>query len=188
MKNLILIIVCSFITLCSFATEQTIGYYNRIKKEAEQIASEFSSRYDSIIVYSDGNRHLIITNKSIYDKGKLFGLEMFQGRTVNDTLIFEKFDETDTNLPCTFSKEVFQLNTSIKCNFEETQDYLETIGKASNVLSIIENGNVKCKHILEQKCLIEKDKYDIKNEIVGYAILLFLYADGKDRERVRIKP
>lgn len=188
MKKSILIIVCSFITLCAFATEQTIGYYDRIKKEVGQIAAEFSSRYDSIIVYSDGSRHLIITNKSIYDKGKLFGLEMFQGRTVNDTLIFEKFDETDTNLPCTFSKEVFQLNTSVKCNFEETQDYLETIGKTSNVLSIIENGNVKCKHILEQKCLIEKDKYDIKNEIVGYAILLFLYADGKDRERIIIKP
>ena len=112
---------------------------------------------------------------------------MFQGRTVNDTLIFEKFDETDSNLPCTFSKEVFKLNTSIKCNFEEDKDYLEKVDKTLNVLSIIENGNVKCKHILEQKCIID-NKYDLKDDIVGYAILLFLYADSKDRERVIIKP
>ncbi len=46
MKNLILIIVCSFITLCAFATGQTSGYYDRIKKEVGQIAAEFSSQYD----------------------------------------------------------------------------------------------------------------------------------------------
>ncbi|MBE6328189.1 MAG: hypothetical protein E7077_14280 [Bacteroidales bacterium] len=187
MKKFILIIGCSFITLCSFATGQTSGYYNRIKKDVEQIAAEFKFQYDSIIVFSNDSRHLIITNKNIYDEGKLLGLEMFQGRTVNDTLIFEKFDETDSNLPCTFSKEVFKLNTSFKCNFEEDKDYLEQVDKTLNVLSIIENGNVKCKHILEQKCKID-NKYDLKDDIVGYAILLFLYADGKDRERVIIKP
>ena len=187
MKNLILIIVCSFITLCAFATGQTSGYYDRIKKDVEQIAVELSSQYDSIIVFSNGSRHLIITNKDIYDKGELLGFEMYQGRTVNDTLIFEKFDETDTNLPCTFTKEVFKLDTSIKCNFEEKQDHLELVGKTLNVLSFIENGNVKCKHILEQKCTID-NKYDLKDDIVGYAILLFLYADGKDRERIITKP
>lgn len=108
-------------------------------------------------------------------------------RTVNDTLIFEKFDETDSNLPCTFSKEVFKLNTSIKCNFEEDKEYLEKVDKILNLLSFIENGNVKCKHILEQKCTID-NKYDLKDDIVGYANLLFLYADGKDRERIIIKP
>ena len=61
------------------------------------------------------------------------------------------------------------------------------INKILNVLSFIENGNVKCKHILEQKCTID-NKYDLKDDIVGYAILLFLYADGKDRERIIIKP
>lgn len=187
MKKSILIIVCSFITLCAFATEQTSGYYNRIKKEVEQIASEFKFQYDSIIVFSNDSRHLIITNKNIYNEGKLLGLEMFQGRTVNDTLIFEKFDETDSNLPYTFSKEVFKLNTSIKCNFEEDKEYLEKVDKTLNVLSFIENGNVKCKHILEQKCTID-NKYDLKDDIVGYAILLFLYADGKDRERIITKP
>ena len=187
MKNLILIIVCSFITLCAFATGQTSGYYDRIKKDVEQIAAELSSQYDSIIVFSADSRHLIITNKNIYNEGKLLGLEMFQGRTVNDTLIFEKFDETDSNLPCIFSKEVFKLNTSIKCNFEEDKEYIEKVDKILNVLSFIENGNVKCEHILEQKCTID-NKYDLKDDIVGYAILLFLYADGKDRERVIIKP
>ena len=188
MKKSILIIVCSFITLYAFATGQTSGYYDRIKKDVEQIAAEFSSQYDSIIVFSVGSRHhLIITNKNIYDEGDLLGLEMFQGRAVNDTLIFEKFDETDSNLPCTFSKEVFKLNTSIKCNFEEDKDYLKQVDKTLNVLSIIENGNVKCKHILEQKCIID-NKYDLKDDIAGYAILLFLYADSKDRERVIIKP
>lgn len=187
MKKSILIIVCSFITPCAFATGQTSGYYDRIKKDVEQIATELSSQYDSIIVFSADSRHLIITNKNIYDKGKLLGLEMFQVRTVNDTLIFEKFDETDSNLPCTFSKEVFKLNTSIKCNFEEDKEYLEKVDKILNVLSFIENGNVKCKHILEQKCTID-NKYDLKDDIVGYAILLFLYADGKDRERIITKP
>ena len=189
MKKSILIIVCSFITLCAFATGQASGYYDRIKKDVEQIAADFSSQYDSIIVFSNGDRHLIITNKDVYDndEGKSLGLEMFQGRTVNDTLIFEKFDGTDTYLPCTFSKDVFKLNTSIKCNFEEDKEYLEKVDKTSNVLSIIENGNVKCKHILEQKCIID-NKYDLKDDIVGYAILLFLYADSKDRERVIIKP
>jgi hypothetical protein len=187
MKNLILIIVCSFITLCAFATGQTSGYYDRIKKDVEQIAAELSSQYDSIIVFSADSRHLIITNKNIYDEEELLGLEMFQGRTVNDTLIFEKFDETDTNLPCTFTKEVFKLKTSIKCNFEEDKEYLEKVDKILNVLSFIENGNVKCKHILEQKCTID-NKYDLKDDIVGYANLLFLYADGKDRERIITKP
>lgn len=106
---MILIIVCSFITLCSFATGQTSRYYNRIKKQVEQIAVEFSFQFDSLIVFSDSSRHLIINNKDVYDKGNLLGLEIFQGRTVNDTLIFEKFDETDANLPCTFTNFIVSL-------------------------------------------------------------------------------
>lgn len=105
MKNLILIIVCSFITLCAFATGQTSGYYDRIKKDVEQIAAELSSQYDSIIVFSADSRHLIITNKNIYDEGKLLGLEMFQGRTVNDTLIFENSMKQTATCHALFQKK-----------------------------------------------------------------------------------
>ena len=73
------------------------------------------------------------------------------------------------------------------CHARLQKKYLEKVDKILNVLSFIENGNVKCKHILEQKCTID-NKYDLKDDIVGYAILLFLYADGKDRERIIIKP
>ncbi len=85
------------------------GYYNHIKMEVEQIAVEFRFQYDSLIVFSNDSRHLIITNKDVYDKGELLGLEIFHGRTVNDILIFEKFDETDTNLPCTFTNFIVSL-------------------------------------------------------------------------------